>query len=122
MSSFPNRIVARAKQFVGVKEQPPGTNRGPYLPKLKGGIDDWCRRANGQVGYPWCSAFACAMSEDSGYRIPDPRRASVGFLEAWAASVGTAGDDANGGQVQIRYRWCSGRERFIRLVPRSGDV
>lgn len=168
---FAERLVARAKQFVGVKEHPPGTNRGPYLSKLKGGIDDWCRRANGLTGYPWCAAFACAMSEDCGYRIPDPRRASVGYLEAWAASVGklvrrplrgdlicyrfdadnwadhigivdrvlalrwrgdrfvglvrtiegntSAGDDANGGQVQIRYRWCSGRERFIRLVPRK---
>jgi hypothetical protein len=175
MSSFPNRIVARAKQFVGVKEQPPGTNRGPYLSKLKGGIDDWCRRANGLTGYPWCAAFACAMSEDCGYRIPDPRRASVGYLEAWAASVGKlvrrplrgdlicyrfdadnwpdhigivdrvlqlkwtkdgrfvgllrtvegntsagrTGDQANGGGVYVRWRWCTGRERFVRLIPRK---
>lgn len=161
---FPIRLVERAKKFVGVKEHPAGSNRGPY-------IDGWCRRANGQVGYPWCAAFACAMSEDAGYRIPLPTRASVGFLAAWAEQVGktvdrplrgdlicyrwdsdnwpdhigiidrvlairwrgrafvglvrtvegntSAGNDANGGQVQIRYRWLDGRCVFIRLVPRK---
>jgi hypothetical protein len=168
---FPVRLVDRAKQFVGVKEHPAGTNRGPYNAKLKGGIDDWCKRAAGVVGYPWCAAFACAMAEDCGYRIPEPRRASVGYLEAWASRVGklvdrplkgdlvcyrfdsdnwpdhigiidkvlavrwrgtrfvgcvrtvegntSAGNNANGGQVQIRYRWLDGRCRFVRLVPRK---
>lgn len=177
MKPFPVRLVDRAKQFVGVKEHPPGSNRGPYNQKLKGGIDDWCRRANGLVGYAWCSAFACAMSEDCGYRIPEPRKASVGFLEAWAekvgkivvrpfrgdlvcyrfdsdnwpdhigivdrvlalrwrggrfvglirtvegnTSAGRSGDQANGGGVYVRWRWCDGRQKFIRLVPRKADV
>ncbi len=82
------RALERAKLFLGVKEQPPNSNRGPYDPVRKGGIDDWCRRANGLVGYPWCSAFVCAMFEDVGAYIPEPRRASVGFLEAWAEKVG----------------------------------
>jgi hypothetical protein len=168
---FPVRLVARAKVFVGLKEHPAGSNRGPYDRKRKGGIDDWCRRANGLTGYPWCSAFVCAMAEDCGYRIPEPRRAGVGFLEAWAARVGklvdrplqgdlicyrfdsdnwpdhigivdrvlavrwrgrrfvgyvrtiegntSAGNDANGGQVQVRYRWLDGRCKFVRLVPRK---
>jgi hypothetical protein len=168
---FPVRLVARAKVFVGLKEHPAGSNRGPYDRKRKGGIDDWCRRANGLTGYPWCSAFVCAMAEDCGYRIPEPRRAGVGFLEAWASRVGklvdrplqgdlicyrfdsdnwpdhigivdrvlavrwrgrrfvgyvrtiegntSAGNDANGGQVQVRYRWLDGRCKFVRLVPRK---
>lgn len=169
---FPVRLVERARQFVGVKEQPAGSNHGPYNPALKGGIDDWCFRATGvHGGFPWCSAFVCAMSEDCGYRIPEPRRASVGYLELWADSVGkvvrrplrgdlvcyrfdqdawpdhigivdrvlklrwrnghfvglirtvegntSRGNDANGGQVQVRWRWCDGRQRFVRLVPRG---
>ncbi len=168
---FPVRLVERARVFVGVKEQPPGSNRGPYDPRKKGGIDDWCRRANGLTGYPWCAAFLCAMAEDCGYRVTDPRRASVGFLEGWARTVGklvdrplrgdlvcyrfdqdnwpdhigvvdrvlairwrggrfvgmvrtiegntSAGNDANGGQVQIRYRWLDGRCGFVRLFPQG---
>lgn len=176
MKAFPVRLVERAKVFVGVKEQPPGSNHGPYDIDKRGGIDSWCYRANGiRGGYPWCAAFVCAMSEDCGYKIPEPRRASVGFLEAWAASVGklvrrplrgdlicyrfdvdnwpdhigiidrvislrwsrsgdfigvvrtiegntARGNDADGGQVQVRWRRCSGREKFIRLVPRSKGV
>ena len=30
----------------------------------------------------------------------------------------SAGNDANGGQVQIRYRWLAANAKFIRLVPR----
>jgi hypothetical protein len=158
------RALAQAKLYVGVKEHPAGTNRGPH-------IDRWCRWANGLTGYPWCSAFVCGMvREVSGLIVPEPRKASVGFLEQWAKSVGSllgpgtrprrgdlicyrfdsdswpdhigfvdrvfaaewdregyfvgsvravegntsAGDDANGGQVQVRYR-SDVRSRFIRL-------
>lgn len=157
------RALERSKRYVGVKEHPPGTNRGPL-------IDKWCRWANGLVGYPWCAAFACGMVREAcGLIVPDPRRASVGYLEAWAAKVGSllksdtrvrrgdwicyrfdgddwpdhigivdrvfavrwrgryaygkvrtvegntsAGNDANGGQVQVRYRDVT-RARFIRL-------
>lgn len=161
------KALARAKQFVGFKEHPAGSNHGPYNAKLKGGIDDWCKRANGiPGGYPWCSAFVCAMFEDVGYKIQAPLKASVGYLEKWATEhgmivsrpfrgdivcynftsdnwpdhvgivdrvlavrwfgksfVGTirtvegntsAGNDANGGQVQIRYR-SAARCKFIRI-------
>lgn len=157
------RALGKAREYVGVKEHPPGSNRGPD-------IDRWCKWANGQVGYPWCAAFACGMVREACELIvPDPRRASVGFLEAWAEKVGSllkpgtrprrgdwicyrfdsddwpdhigivlrvyaigwagryaygrvrtiegntsAGDDANGGQVQIRYRDVR-RVKFIRL-------
>lgn len=168
---FPIRLVERAKQFVGVKEHPPGSNRGPYNKKLRGGIDNWCMRAAGVLGYPWCAAFVCAMSEDVGYRITEPYRAGVEQLERWAQRVGkivarplrgdlvcydwdrndwmdhvgivdrvlalkwrggrfvgfvrtvegntSAGNNSNGGQVQIRYRWVNDKTRFIRLIPRK---
>lgn len=155
-------IVDYAKRYVGVKEHPPGSNRGQH-------IDRWCLWANGLTGYPWCSAFVCGMiREAAGYIVPEPRRASVGFFEAWARSVGaivarplkgdivtyrygaddwpdhvglvdkviavkwsgntfvgtirtiegntSRGDNANGGQVQIRYR-SAHRCKFVRLDP-----
>lgn len=160
----PVRIWAleQARLYVGVKEHPAGTNRGPH-------IDRWCRWANGLTGYPWCAAFMNGVFiESAGLALPPPKRASVGFLEAWAASVGallpvgkrpakgdlicyrfdadnwpdhigivdqviqwdsrrgyvvrtiegntSAGNDANGGQVQIRYRRVvPSRVRFIRV-------
>ncbi len=81
--TFRVKAVNRAKRYVGVKEQPPNSNRGPL-------IDQWCRRANGLVGYPWCAAFVCAMFGDVGRPITYPRRASVGFLFAWANDMGYA--------------------------------
>ena len=159
------KALAKSKLYVGVKEHPAGSNRGPH-------IDRWCHWANGLYGYPWCSAFVCGMvREVSGLILPEPRRASVGFLEGWAKAHGellkpgtqprpgdlvcyrfdddnwpdhigfvdqvlhaewggstgyfigslrtiegntSAGDDANGGQVQVRYR-SDVRCRFVRL-------
>lgn len=162
----PCRVRARnqARKYIGVKEHPAGSNRGPH-------IDRWCLWANGLVGYPWCSAFACGMVREAcGLIVPEPKRASVGFFEAWAKDVGSltlrpragdlacyrfdddnwpdhigfvdkvfesdwevdgdyryfvgsiraiegntsAGNDANGGQVQVRFR-SDVRTRFIRL-------
>lgn len=161
----PVRIWAleQAKLYVGTKEHPPNSNRGPH-------IDRWEKWANGLTGYAWCAAFACGMfREVAGLIVPEPRRASVGFLEEWAEKVGellkpgtrvrkgdlvcyrfdsddwpdhvgfvdkvfeqrwegeffygsirtvegntSAGDDANGGEVQIRFR-SNVRMKFIRI-------
>lgn len=118
--------LQRAKEFLGVKEQPPNSNRGPYDYQLKGGIDDWCRRANGLVGYPWCSAFVCAMFSDVGRKITEPRRASVGFLEQWAKENGYLVDRPFRGDL-VCYRFDSDNwpdhigivERVLSL-PRGG--
>ncbi len=164
-------VLAQAKKYVGVKEHPAGSNRGPH-------IDRWCRWANGLVGYPWCAAFLCGMvREGCGLIVPVPGRASVGFLEAWAKQVGaivqrpfrgdwvcynfttdnwpdhigvidrvlavrwrggkfvgtirtiegntSAGNDANGGQVQVRWR-AAHRCTFIRIknsmLKRAGVI
>lgn len=166
------RALERAKRYVGVRENPAGSNsdRGRGVRGSGPNIDRWCRWANGLVGYPWCAAFACGMIREAcGLVVPEPRRASVGFLEAWAADVGSllkpgtrprtgdwiiyrfdsddwpdhiglvdrvfviswrgrfaigrvrtiegntsAGDDANGGQVQVRWRKIS-RAKFVRI-------
>lgn len=77
------RALKQAKKYLWVKEDPPGSNRGHH-------IDRWCRWANGLVGYPWCAAFLCGMIREAcGLIVPEPRRASVGFFEAWADRVGS---------------------------------
>ncbi len=77
------KALAQSKLYVGTKEHPAGSNRGPH-------IDRWEKWANGLTGYPWCSAFVCGMvREVSGLVVPEPKRASVGFLEAWAEDVGS---------------------------------
>lgn len=77
------KALAQARLYLGVKEHPSNSNRGPH-------IDRWEKWANGQTGYPWCAAFACGMvREVAGLVVPEPRRASVGFLEQWAKEVGS---------------------------------
>jgi hypothetical protein len=162
-------VVEYALRYVGVREEPAGSNLGPQSGRYAHVIEKWQRWANGLTGYAWCAAFVCGMwREKWGLIVPEPRRASVGFLEQWAAEngeivkrplrgdlvcyrfdadnwpdhigfvvkviglrwfggrfVGTlktlegntsAGNDANGGQVQIRWR-TGLRWRFIRLDP-----
>lgn len=162
--------MQHSRRYVGVREEPPGSNLGPRSGEHAHVIEKWQRWANGLIGYPWCSAFCCGMVREAcGLRVPEPRQASVGFLEAWARGVGSllkpgtrvrrgdwivyrfdsddwpdhigivthvlaigwagryafgrvrtiegntsAGNDANGGQVQVRYRDIR-RARFIRI-------
>jgi hypothetical protein len=124
------RALDKAATYVGVKEQPAGSNRGPN-------IDRWCKWANGLTGYPWCAAFACGMVREAcGLIVPTPKRDN----DSWPDHIGlvtkvveidwqgryftgavktiegntSAGDDANGGQVQVRYR-ANVRAAFIRI-------
>jgi hypothetical protein len=77
------KALDKAMTYRGVSEQPPGSNRGPD-------IERWQRWANGLTGYPWCAAFLCGMVREAcGLIVPEPRAASVGFLEAWARKVGS---------------------------------
>jgi len=97
------RVLDRATRYLGVSEDPPGSNRGPD-------IERWQRWANGLTGYPWCAAFLCAMVREAcGLIVPTPKRASVGFLEAWAEEVGSLlkpGTRPRRGDW-ICYRWDS---------------
>ncbi len=38
----------------------------------------------------------------------------VGWIKTVEGNT-ASGNDANGGQVQIRYRWCDGRQKFARI-------
>jgi len=77
------RALTHARRYIGVHEDPPGSNRGPD-------IERWQKWANGLTGYPWCAAFLCGMVREAcGLIVPTPKRASVGFLEDWAEEVGS---------------------------------
>jgi hypothetical protein len=51
-----------ARAMVGVREDSPGSNRGPE-------IDEW-QRACGLVGQAWCGAFAAAALRVGGVDVP----------------------------------------------------
>lgn len=74
------RALARAKKYVGVKENPPGSNHGPL-------IDQWCVTTNGiRGGYPWCLAFVHAMYASQGVKL-----GGFGLVQAfdnWAGKNG----------------------------------
>jgi hypothetical protein len=81
-----------ATLYVGVHEQPAGSNRGPL-------IDQWLRAAGVPPGNPWCMAFVRAMFWEAGYKLGGG--ASVGNFQAWAkakhyvwATVAKPGDVA----------------------------
>lgn len=51
------RVVATAARYVGVRENPPGSNRGPL-------IDKW-ERYWSMIGQPWCGMFASAVLREA---------------------------------------------------------
>lgn len=54
------RVVAVAAKYVGVRENPPGSNRGKY-------IDQWENYWKlGYLGWPWCGAFSSAVLREAG--------------------------------------------------------
>lgn len=82
MSLLSNAIIAEAKRYLGVVEEPKNSNRGLC-------IDYWVREAglDPTGGYPWCAAFVGQVGRQVlGYRWPAPRTAGVMTLVAWAAT------------------------------------
>lgn len=75
------RALDHARSYLGVKESPPGSNRGPL-------IDGWLRQAGVAPGNPWCAAFLSAMFAKAGRVLTFPNRASVGYFEQWARANG----------------------------------
>jgi len=52
------RVVATAARYVGVREKPPGSNRGPLIDKWE---NHW-----GMVGQPWCGMYCSAVLREAG--------------------------------------------------------
>lgn len=88
-AAWRSKIVDHAKIYVGVKEEPPGSNLGPQHPPYAHIIEKWQTWANGVTGYPWCAAFVCGViREVTNLVVPEPRRASVEYFLLWAGKVG----------------------------------
>lgn len=75
--------VKHAARYVGVKENPPGSNHGQL-------IDRWCQRCIGVPGgFPWCAAFVWCMFDDVGVRLTKIRQpALVESWDQWATANG----------------------------------
>jgi len=73
-------VLAEAKRFAGVTEQPAGSNRGVE-------VDYFVREAglDPKGAYPWCACFVGQIGRQAlGAAWPCPRTASVAALAAWA--------------------------------------
>lgn len=57
-ASGPDKAIAYAHKYLGVRESPAGSNSGPH-------ITGWCRDVNMTAG-PWCGAFMHACLEAAG--------------------------------------------------------
>ena len=164
MKPYRLRALERAHKYVGVKENPPGSNHGSL-------IDQWCYVTNGlRGGYPWCAAFLYAMFRGVGVDLakqglPGPAlvenwvrwgrtkgyvrvrpykgdvccfdwdtngwRDHIGIVDrvlairwrggkfvGWVRSVEgntASGNDSDGGQVQVRWRWVNGSQVYLRI-------
>ena len=71
------QALEHAQAFIGVSEQPPGSNHGKW-------VDRWQLRTNGVTGYPWCAAFVYCMFLDVGVRVKAQEPSFVGSWEQWA--------------------------------------
>lgn len=99
-----SRALAFARAQVGVKEHPPGSNRGPK-------IDDWQRAVN-MIAQPWCGAFVAACLRAGGvtpsermrftpFIIEDAKAGRNGLVRVVPYSERQAGD-------LFVYQWDSG--------------
>lgn len=58
MPTAGERVIQTASKYLGVRENPDGSNRGEF-------IDGW-ERVWGLAGQPWCGMFAAAMFKEAG--------------------------------------------------------
>lgn len=57
-------IVESARQKIGEREQPPGSNRGPF-------VDEVNRSAGAPLGSPWCASFQHWLGRQHGLKLPN---------------------------------------------------
>jgi hypothetical protein len=77
-----SKALEVAQRFIGVRENPAGSNNGFWVGKFLregGGIEPPA---------PWCAAFVCYCYKVAGRPLTFPNRASVGFFRAWMEKNG----------------------------------
>lgn len=113
MSLLSNAIIAEAKRYIGVVEEPKNSNRGRE-------IDYWIHEAglDPAGAYPWCAAFVGQVGRQVlGYRWPAPRTASVMTLVAWAAArPGVLDELPSVGNMFVLWNDALGRYAHIGFV------
>lgn len=76
------RALDVARKFIGVRENPAGSNWGFWVGKF-------LREGAGlNFAAPWCAAFVCYCYKTAGHPLTFPHRASVGYFEAWMRKQG----------------------------------
>lgn len=80
MSTDTDAVLAEARRYLTVREEPRGSNRGVEIDYFvhEAGLDP-------KGGFPWCAAFVGQIGRQAlGHRWPCPRTASVMALVQWA--------------------------------------
>ena len=80
------KCVSNMRGYLGVKENPAGSNRGAPQP------DKWQTRVYGSSGVPWCACFATCMAWDVGVKgsgsaavvnLMDMAQRGTGMMRGW---------------------------------------
>lgn len=114
-------LVAEAKRYVGVTEDPKGSNRGIC-------VDYWIRECglDPKGAFAWCAAFAGQMGRQAlGARWPVPRSASVAAIVAWAATKPNVLQDTAPVAGDLIFFWHESLKRYAHIgivVSVSGEV
>lgn len=93
LSSERRSVIAEAQPFIGLVEDPPGSNDDP-----KGIIDGWLKAAHAKEGDPWCaSAVSAWLSKVNPVRIAGAVRLGQHFPATDSPWVGDIGWYSTGG-------------------------
>jgi hypothetical protein len=114
-----------AYRYLGVQESG-GPNRGPL-------IDQWLRRVKLEPdpakndkapkgGYPWCSAFACAMCHDGGRPLPSPSASVARLWERNGDALAVGLNDLQSGDLVLRLTPGETHVAFYVRRPRPGRI
>lgn len=94
--SFREKVVAVAKSYDGVQEQPVGSNRGPE-------VSAFLASAGLPPGLPWCMAYVyhCLSKAAAAFRVPVPlpRSGSCPVVLNWARANHKLTTDPKPGDV-----------------------
>ena len=114
---FPDRVQHRferkqvlvARNFVGVKEQPPGSNQGFWVRKFQA--------ITGAYDLPWCGSFQAYVAVVCGF-LKDHLPAGAADVTNWLLA---ADNKANPYVIRVKLLRCRAGDRIIRQYD-TGDV
>ena len=98
-----------AQKYIGVSENPDGTNSGPLTGQYAHIIDRWLTLAGVDVRLPavdkpWCAAFVTGVVKELGLNFPVKEPAAVISWVEWARSVNMIVDRPYLGDL-VAFSW-----------------